>query len=194
MTNRQQQRFRDVIWPHAADVLRVARILAGGDTAEADDLSQETMLKAYRAIDSFADGTDARAWLMTILRRTRIDRLRASAGTGRSVSLDDLQCEPASDEGEWRQIGEDPEEIFQEFSDREVIRALQTLPEEIRWTLLLVDVEGMDHHDAAGVLDVPVGTVKSRAHRGRLMLRRALLPLAQRTRTTRPLVESERRP
>jgi RNA polymerase sigma-70 factor (ECF subfamily) len=60
-----------------------------------------------------------------------------------------------------------------------MIRALQRLPEEIRWTLLLVDVEGMDHADAAAVLGVPVGTVKSRAHRGRAMLREALLPMAR---------------
>jgi RNA polymerase sigma-70 factor (ECF subfamily) len=60
-----------------------------------------------------------------------------------------------------------------------MIQALQRLPEEIRWTLLLVDVEGMDHADAAAVLGVPVGTVKSRAHRGRAMLREALLPMAR---------------
>jgi RNA polymerase sigma-70 factor (ECF subfamily) len=60
-----------------------------------------------------------------------------------------------------------------------LIDALRQLPDEIRWTLLLVDVEGMDHADAARVLDVPVGTIKSRAHRGRTMLREALTPLAK---------------
>jgi RNA polymerase sigma-70 factor (ECF subfamily) len=72
-----------------------------------------------------------------------------------------------------------------EFSDAEVIKALQHLPEEIRWTLLLVTVEEMDQADAAGVLGVPVGTVKSRLHRGRMMLRQALLPLARDRRVVR---------
>jgi RNA polymerase sigma-70 factor (ECF subfamily) len=180
---RQQQRFRELVWPHAAVVLRVAQMMTGGrDGAEADDLAQETMLKAFRSIDSFADGTDAKAWLMTILRHARIDRVRATAANAaRNVPLDELGAEPAatSDEAEWRGLGTDPAEILEEFSDRQVIQALQALPEEIRWTLLLVDVEGMDHKDAAEVLGVPVGTVKSRAHRGRGMLRAALLPLAK---------------
>ena len=72
--------------------------------------------------------------------------------------------------------------LLEQFSDAEMIDALSRLPEEIRWTLLLVDVEGMDHKEAAGVLDVPVGTIKSRAHRGRMMLRDKLLPLARQAR------------
>jgi RNA polymerase sigma-70 factor (ECF subfamily) len=72
-----------------------------------------------------------------------------------------------------------PERVLDEFSDRQVIDALQRLPEEIRLTLLLVDVEQLRHEDAADVLQVPVGTIKSRAHRGRAMLRAALLPLAR---------------
>lgn len=155
--------------------------MTGGDTAEADDLAQECLLKAFRGIDSLGDGTDTKAWLMTILRHARIDRVRSTAGRARHVPLDDLGAdEPASsDEAEWRELSSEPQEILQEFSDRQVIRALQALPEEIRWTLLLTDVEGMDHKEAATVLGVPVGTVKSRTHRGRQMLRQALLPLAK---------------
>jgi RNA polymerase sigma-70 factor (ECF subfamily) len=167
-------------------VLRVARIVCG-NAAEAEDLAQDTMLKAFRSIDSFADGTDVRAWLMTILRNTRIDRLRSKAAAGKQVGLDEVGVEPPAeaDAAEWYQFGDSPEEILQEFSDQQVIDALRSLPDEIRWTLLLVDVEGMDHKDAAGVLDVPVGTVKSRAHRGRQMLRQVLLPLAKRSRLAR---------
>jgi RNA polymerase sigma-70 factor (ECF subfamily) len=181
LDNRQQQRFQDLVWPHAAVVLRVAQIMTGGDAAEADDLAQECLLKAYRGIDTLADGTDTKAWLMTILRHARIDRVRSAAARGRYVPLDDLGAdEPtASNEAEWRELSSEPEDILQEFSDRQVIRALQALPEEIRWTLLLTDVEGMDHKEAAEVLGVPVGTVKSRTHRGRRMLRQALLPLAK---------------
>src|SRR4051812_32240071 len=100
-----QRRFRTLIWPHMAVVLRVARIMTGNQP-DADDLAQETMLKAFRAIDSFADGTEAKAWLMTILRNTRIDRVRAAASAGRQVRLDDLGVEVAADDSDaadWRQ-------------------------------------------------------------------------------------------
>jgi RNA polymerase sigma-70 factor (ECF subfamily) len=176
--NDATRRFYDALWPHAALVLRVATILTGNAT-EADDLAQETLLKAFRSIDRFAIGTDAKAWLLAILRNTRIDRLRANAASAANVSLDLLAGDPAAEpvvaEDEWNE----PQEILQSFEDAEVISALQSLPEEIRWTLLLVDVEGLDHAEAAGILDVPLGTIKSRSHRGRAMLRAALLPLAR---------------
>jgi RNA polymerase sigma-70 factor (ECF subfamily) len=182
-----QSRFDALVWPHAATVLRTARFLCA-DPAEADDVAQETLVKAFRALDSFQSGTDVRAWLMTILRNTRIDRLRSRASRRHDVSLDAMPFEPAGREDRGGGGGpsadehpawDDPRALLQQFSDGHVIRALQGLPEEIRWTLLLVDVEGMDHADAAPILGIPVGTVKSRAHRGRAMLREALLPVAR---------------
>lgn len=180
--DRQTERFYDLIWPHRSALLRTAQVLVGG-IHEAEDLTQETLVKAFRSIDRFQNGTDAKRWLMTILRNTRIDRLRAAAGT-RAVSLKELPMEPAgeaadggggADEPAW----ENPQEILERFADQDIIRALQGLPEEVRWTLLLVDVEGLNQEEAAAILEVPVGTVKSRAHRGRGMLRRALLPVAK---------------
>lgn len=174
------QRFYGLVWPHLATVLRTAKFLTRDD-AEAEDLAQETMLKAFRFLDQFQDGTDAKGWLMSILRNTRIDRLRAAATERANVSLEQLQAEPAAtgDEPGGDENWKHPEDVLNRFSDKQVIEALQRLPEDIRWTLLLVNVEGMDHADAAGVLDVPVGTVKSRAHRGRAMLRQRLLPVAK---------------
>lgn len=172
------QRFYGLVWPHLATVLRTAKFLTRDD-AEAEDLAQETMLKAFRFLGQFADGTDAKGWLMSILRNTRIDRLRAAALERANISLEQLEVEPAGDEPSIDEGWDHPEDVLNAFSDKQVIEALKTLPEDIRWTLLLVDVEGMDHRDAAGVLDVPVGTVKSRAHRGRAMLRKVLLPVAK---------------
>ncbi len=166
-----RERFERLIWPHLPSVLRTALILTHNQ-AEAEDLAQETMLKAFRGIAGFRDGTDARAWLMTILRNTRIDRLR-SAGRFEAMSLDQVgDIKDGSDEpdGAWQE----PQDILERLADQDLIEALQDLPEEIRWALLLVDVEGMGHQDAARLLDVPVGTIKSRAHRGRAMLRQAL--------------------
>jgi RNA polymerase sigma-70 factor (ECF subfamily) len=136
------------------------------------------MLKAYRSIHQLRPGTDARAWLLTILRHARTDRVRAASATAGTLSLSDLPQEPAAAAAAaesagpgTRAVAADPDVLLEAFSDAEVIAALGRLPEEIRWTLLLVDVEGMDHAEAAGVLGVPVGTIKSRAHRGRQMLR-----------------------
>jgi RNA polymerase sigma-70 factor (ECF subfamily) len=171
------ERFYALVWPHRADVLRLAQILTG-NTAEADDLAQETFLKAFKAMDRFKDGTDVLAWLATILRHARIDRLRSSASAARSVSLDQLSIDVADDSHqpeEWRS----PQEVLNAFGDQEIIEALQRLPEEMRWTLLLVDVQGMEQQDAARVLDVPVGTIKSRVHRGRAMLKQALTPMGR---------------
>jgi len=176
-----QSRFDAVVWPHAATVLRTARYLVH-DPAAAEDIAQETMVKAFRSIDSFQDGTDAKAWLMTILRNTRVDYLRSRASRHGETSLESMTHEPAGVEDvslDAHSAWENPQALLQQFSDQHMIEALQGLPEEIRWTLLLVDVEGMDQADAAKVLEVPVGTVKSRAHRGRAMLRAKLLPLAK---------------
>lgn len=147
----------------------------------AEDLAQETMLKAFRSIERFADGTDGRAWLLSILRNVRIDHARQRQKESHDVSLEQLAHDPEDRGGGNTNEPEitDPREILEAFSDQQVIDALQALPEDIRWTLLLVDVEQMDHQDAARILDVPVGTIKSRAHRGRAMLRQRLAPAAR---------------
>jgi len=175
-------RFHEVLWPYLGAVLRVAQILTKNAT-DAEDLTQDVMLKAYRAIDQFQEGTDAKAWLLAILRNARVDRLRSAGASADNVSLEGIDLDPPGQERpsalDWQVLAENPELVLNEFSDQQMIEALGRLPEEIRWTLLLVTIEGMDQPEAAQVLDVPVGTVKSRLHRGRAMLREALLPLAR---------------
>lgn len=178
----QRDRFMRLAWPQRVVLLRTARYLTRRDD-EAEELVQETLIKAMNAIDTFKEGTDIKAWLMTILRRTQIDRIRAAGRRPDAVSLD---AQPSSD-----MIGDDapagihdeqwdePEQLLQRFEDQAIIDALKTLPDAIRWTLLLVDIEQMEMADAAGVLDVPIGTIKSRAHRGRGMLRDRLHDIAR---------------
>lgn len=168
--------FYREVWPHLAAILRAAQFLTR-NRAEAEDLAQDTMLKAFRSVHKFAPGTDCKAWLMTILRNTRIDGLRTRRPA--ALSLDDVADIAESPESGDELVWEHPEDLLQTFSDEEMITALKQLPEEIRWTLMLVDVEQMDHAQAATVLAVPVGTIKSRAHRGRLMLRQILTSAAE---------------
>jgi RNA polymerase sigma-70 factor (ECF subfamily) len=177
------QRFYDLVWPHRATVLRIANILTD-NAAEGEDLAQETLLKAFRALHTLHDEPDVRAWLLTILRHARVDQLRSAGRSAGTLSLNAIDVEPRQpgDTGPASHGGEHwerPEEILNAFSDQQVIDALQELPEDIRLTLLLVDVEQLDHSEAATLLAVPVGTIKSRTHRGRAMLRQVLSPVAR---------------
>ncbi len=178
----QAQRFKRVAWPHLASLLRTARYLTRHQQ-EAEDVVQETMLKAMKAIDSFQEGTNVKAWLMTILRRTFIDRLRANRSRQHEVRLDSYDQvegrEEAATSGQLDDRWDNPEKILDQFEDKDMVEALKTLPDEIRWTLLLVDIEQLDYAGAARVLEIPVGTVKSRAHRGRGMLRDRLFTKAR---------------
>jgi RNA polymerase sigma-70 factor (ECF subfamily) len=179
-TAAREERFTREVWPHLPAVLRLARMLIR-NAAEADDLAQDVMVKAFNNLDRFT-GDDIRPWLYAILRNARIDRLRSTANDREVQSLDaaavDLPDSAPADTGPGR--WDQPAEMLEAFSDAQVVDAMKSLPEEIRWTLLLVDVEGLDHVQAASILSIPVGTVKSRAHRGRSMLRDALLPVARR--------------
>ncbi|QOV89787.1 RNA polymerase sigma factor [Humisphaera borealis] len=174
------ERFYALVWPHLQNVLRTAKLICR-DEVEAEDLAQETMLKAYRRIDCLREDDRVRPWLMAILRNTHIDRTRVHKH--HELSLDEMEWDPAeADEQCWtepKDCWDDPDSAIDGFSDSHVITAIKKLPRDIRWTLLLVDVEGMQDAEAAKVLDVPVGTVKSRLHRGRHMLRATLYPLAR---------------
>lgn len=176
-TEAATRRFYAEVWIHAPVVLRVAQVLAK-DAGRGEDLAQEAMLKAFRFIDQLKPDSDARKWLLAILRNTWTDWIRADVRRPKESDLGDAHDSVADERPPVSAGTDDPRRVLETFSDSEVINALQKLPEEIRWTLLLVDVEGLDHSDAAEVLAVPVGTIKSRAHRGRAMLRETLLPLA----------------
>jgi len=167
------------VWPHRAMILRTASFLTR-NRSESEDLAQETLVKAFRSISQFDPATNARGWLSSILRNTWIDRLRAQGRHGTVLSVDEAELDVADARlPETMVDAGDPAELLEQFSDAEVIAALKELPEEIRWTLMLVDVECMDHAQAARILAVPEGTVKSRAHRGRRMLKERLAGAAK---------------
>src|SRR6184192_1805505 len=148
---------------HLDSLYRVALRLTG-NAAEADDLVQETMLKAYRAWEQYQKGTNAKGWLLTILRHAFINEYRRRTRHPETVDLDAI--EPFSVFEELQD--DDPQgTFFDRIVDDEVLRAIDELPEQFREMVVLSDVEGLSYEEIARVLEVPVGTVKSRLFRAR---------------------------
>jgi RNA polymerase sigma-70 factor (ECF subfamily) len=187
------KQFYDLVWPQADMVLRYAHVLCRSPS-DAEDLAQESLLKAFKSLGQFRSGTDIRAWLVTILRHTHIDRIRKHAAMPNAMSLDQIEHEPAdranseaAKPGDWH----DEQKLLERFSDAAIIDALRRLPLDIRWTVLLVEVENLDLKEASAVLDVPIGTVKSRCHRGREMLRVELERIADRSELVRKSISDQ---
>lgn len=161
--------FEKEALPHLDTVYRVALRLSGSE-AQAEDLAQETMLKAFRAWHQYRTGTNIRAWLLTILRNTFINEYRKNRRSP-SVNIADIEAYTV-----FQDVQEtDPEgRFFEEIIDDEVLRAIDSLGEEFRETLVLSDVEGLTYQEIAAITGVPVGTVKSRIFRARQALQRQL--------------------
>lgn len=153
------------------------RLTRGGD--EAEDLLQETYLRAYRTFDNFSPGTNCRGWLLTIMYSIFINHYHKTRRQGPTVSIDDL-------EGRFQRYlesSDDPAAASAMVNvagsagarmNPEVDSALRQLPEDFRLPVLFVDVEGLSYEEAAEVLQCPVGTIRSRLYRGRRLLFAAL--------------------
>ncbi len=148
--------------------------------SDAEDLVQETYLRAYRSYASYTAGTNLRAWLFRILTNAHINRYRAKKRRPEETEFDDIEdlylyrrLQNASGLG---RSAED--ELMDTFSEAEVVAAMDSLPEAYRTTVLLADVEGFAYKEIAGILDIPIGTVMSRLHRGRKALQRELYDFA----------------
>ena len=180
--------FEREAWPLLPSLLRVALLLTT-DPHRAEDLVQEAMMRAYRHIGSYQPGTNIKAWLMTILRRTHIDLYRRDQRRVAGVGFDPSDLEsmlPAADtKPDMRHgrfgpdVAADPDGLLDRFDDQAVEEALRGLPEAMRWVLLLLDVEQLGVAETAAALELPEGTVKSRASRARARLREDLEPLAR---------------
>src|SRR5919112_1361216 len=137
--------------------------------ADAEDLVQETYLKAYRAFGSFTEGTNLRAWLYRILTNTFINAYRSKKRRPEQVDVDEVE-----DLYLYRRLGALESQAAGRSADDEVKQAIEALPEQFRMAVLLADVEGFSYKEIADILDIPIGTVMSRLHRGRRALQKAL--------------------
>lgn len=165
------EQFEDIAIPELDRVYRAAVMLTR-DRQQAEDLVQTTYLKALQRFSTFREGTNIKAWLMRILRNTWIDKLRHRKVVGTVLPLEEEYSDESNGEAgyEWTETAD----LIEKFSDQQVIDALGQLPDDQKLTLLLVDVEQMEHSDVAEIMGVPVGTVKSRTSRSRAALREQL--------------------
>lgn len=166
----RRQEFEREALPHLDTVYRVALRLSG-DSSQAEDLVQDTMLKAFRAWHQFRKGSNARAWLLTILRHTFINEYRRSKKRGTTVDIGEVEAFTIFKDHH----DEDPEaEFFNQIVDDEILKAIDSLQEEFRETLILSDLEGLSYAEIGEITEVPIGTVKSRLFRARQALQRVL--------------------
>jgi len=178
LTSKHREFEREAI-PHM-DILYNYAVRMTGNSDDASDLVQETFLKAYRFWDKYEKGTNIRAWLFRILKNSYINRYRKETKEPDTVDYDQIQNffnTIRYDAGDQNDL---QEKIFDGLLEDDVAQALESLPEDFRTVVILCDIEGLSYEEIAEFIDCPVGTVRSRLHRGRKMLREKLLGYAKR--------------
>lgn len=173
----KDRRFQEEALPWLNDVARFAMSLAR-DPADADDLVQETYLRAYRSWDTFIPGSDCRRWLFTICRNVF---LRTREVERRTVALEDPELESLAAARLHAQAlaSERAERLASVDLWTGIDGALRALPEPFRSAVILVDIHDQSYDDAASILGVPIGTVRSRLFRGRRLLQESLISYAR---------------
>ena len=168
-SERDRLRFEEEALELSDQVYRVARRLVGS-REEAEDLVQEAYARAFRSWRSYTPGTNLRAWMMRILTNLNIDRGRREQRTPVTQPLEEgdyflynrLEAETGA---------EDEDRVVERLSQDEIVHALSAVPHDFRDVIVLVDIGDFSYADAAQILDIPIGTVMSRLHRGRRILK-----------------------
>ena len=177
-----QATFADQAMEYMDQLYSAARRMTR-NAADAEDLVQETYLRAYRGFGNFKQGTNLRAWLFRILTNAFINSYRSKQRKPKSVDLagvEDLYLHQRLGGDTKAALGASAEDVLMEtITESEIVDALESLPEEYRITVLLADVEGFAYKEIAEILDIPMGTVMSRLHRGRKTLQKRLLEFGQ---------------
>lgn len=173
--------FEEEALPHLDAVYRFALRLSGSPDL-AEDLVQETFLRAFRSWGQYTQGTRAKSWLFTICRNVYLRRRERNQRHEQIISESADRSGPGANPVNpvWVSVlGVDPEgAFFESIVDEHVIAAIEALPEEYRTAVVLSDLEGLPYAEIAELMEVPVGTVKSRLFRGRRQLQKALYEYA----------------
>ena len=168
-------RFEEEALELSEQVYRVARRLAGSRD-DAEDLVQQTYERAFRSWRQYTPGTNLRAWLLRILTNLNIDRGRRQQRTPQTSSIDEAgdyflynRLEASAQDG-----NADSDRVLERLSQDSIVDALSEVPHDFRDVIVLVDIGEFSYADAAQILDIPIGTVMSRLHRGRRILKKNL--------------------
>lgn len=164
--------------PHM-DVLYNYALRMSGNPDKAKDLVQDTFLKAYRFWNKFEKGTNVRAWLFQIMKNTYINVYRQEKKEPDTVDYEEIQNFYDSIRASTSDANDLQEKLFGQLLDDDISKALESLPEEFRTVVILCDIEGLPYEEIAEFVQCPVGTVRSRLHRGRKLLHAKLFDYAK---------------
>ncbi|MBI2471352.1 MAG: sigma-70 family RNA polymerase sigma factor [Planctomycetes bacterium] len=183
--NKRRKEFEDIAMEHLDSLYNMAiRLVFNKEAAE--DLVQETYLKAYRFFDTFQKGTNIKAWLFKILRNTFINKYRKTVNLPSEIFYEDVESvnsnlsyKQESDSAELTDTLESKYNDLGNLMEDDVKHAIDSLPIEYKEAILLSDVEELSYNDIAEITNVPIGTVKSRLNRGRKLLQKSLWEYAK---------------
>lgn len=174
----KQEDFENEIIPHLDAMYNFALRLTS-DPSDAEDLVQDTIVKAFRFFSSYEKGTNAKAWLFRILKNSYINNYRKKSKKPSQVDYDEVSTFYETIRAERTDTSDLEDKMFRELIDDDISNALDELPEDFRTVVLLCDVEGFTYEEIANMLDVPIGTIRSRLHRGRNLLKAQLMEYAK---------------
>lgn len=174
----KQDDFQDEIVPHLDAMYNFALRLTS-DPNDAEDLVQDTIVKAYRFFSSYEKGTNAKAWLFRILKNSYINNYRKRSKQPSQVDYDEIATFYETIRSDRTDTTDLESQMFRQLVDDDISNALEKLPEDFRTVVLLCDVESFTYEEISNMLDVPIGTIRSRLHRGRNLLKAELLDYAE---------------
>ncbi len=177
-TRKKQAEFEAEALPHM-DVLYNFALRTTGNENDAQDLLQETYLKAYRFWDKYEKGTNIRAWLFRIMKNSYINRYRKETKEPDKVDYDEIENFYNTIRAESTDPNDLQQKLFGNLLGDEVTRALESLPDDFRTVVILCDIEGLTYEEIAEFVECPIGTVRSRLHRGRKLLQAKLYEYAK---------------
>ena len=177
-TKNKDQLFEDELLPHADALYNFAYHLTYNE-ADANDLVQETFMKAFRFINLYESGTNSKAWLFKILKNAFINEYRKKKKEPEKIDYNDVITFSDEDDDNSAAYFDLREELFDGIMGDEITIALNRLPIDFKTVILLCDVEGFSYEEIAKIIDIPIGTVRSRLHRARNVLKESLKEYAQ---------------
>jgi RNA polymerase sigma-70 factor, ECF subfamily len=176
--NEKEREFEREALPHT-ELLYNYALRMTNNPADADDLLQETFLKAFRFWDKYESGTNIRAWLFRIMKNSYINRYRKETKEPSTVDYGEVENFYSSIKDASTESNDLQETLYGNLLDDDVASAVAELPDDFRTVVILCDIEGLSYEEISEFVDIPLGTVRSRLHRGRKLLRGRLLEYAR---------------